>query len=263
MMGRVTSTSSYFHRIADGRYLPTERTGGAWNDGEIHVSPLGGLIAHVMELHRANTDDGKELARISFDILGFLAAEECVIRVETIRPGRTVELVEAEVTIAGRVAIRARAWFLSGSDTRAIAGGHPDPMPTPDETPLHSMTKSWPGGYVASLEVRATDPQPGRARAWLRSDTALVAEEDSSALANFIALVDTANGVSPRLAPDEWLFPNLDLTIHFHTQPRGPWVGLDMRQTVGPGGHGLTSSTLHDETGPVGQAEQILTVRPR
>jgi hypothetical protein len=30
---------------------------------------------------------------------------------------------------------------------------------------------------------------------------------------------------------------------------------------MGPTGLGLTSTTLHDERGPVGRAEQILTVR--
>jgi hypothetical protein len=32
--------------------------------------------------------------------------------------------------------------------------------------------------------------------------------------------------------------------------------------TIGANGVGLTSTTLHDERGPVGRAEQILTVRP-
>ena len=30
----------------------------------------------------------------------------------------------------------------------------------------------------------------------------------------------------------------------------------------GPTGQGLTSSVLHDESGPVGRAEQTLTIRP-
>ena len=35
------------------------------------------------------------VSRISFDILGFLADDVCEVRLETIRPGRTIELVEA------------------------------------------------------------------------------------------------------------------------------------------------------------------------
>ncbi|MFD5884348.1 thioesterase family protein [Streptomyces yangpuensis] len=85
---------------------------------------------------------------------------------------------------------------------------------------------------------------------------------ESSALASYLALVDTANGVAVQQDPTAWMFPNLDLTIHLHRQPRGPWTGLDTTVTFGPSGQGLTSSVLHDLDGPVGHAEQILTVRP-
>ncbi|KFF60269.1 thioesterase [Cryobacterium sp. MLB-32] len=257
---------AYFEPIAPGRYRPTEHAGGAWNADEIHFSPLGGLIVHAIDLHRAAKEGGvnsMELGRISFDILGFLAAEECEIQVETIRPGRTIELVEATVIIAGRPAVLARAWFIATADTTAVAGGEFVPMPSSDAAAPWSMSDTWPGGYVASLELKTiAPPLPGRTSAWLRSDIALVAGEPTSPHAAFIALVDTANGVAVRESPTEWMYPNLDLTIHLHRQPTGQWVGLDTTVTFGPAGHGLTSSVLHDEAGPIGRAEQILTVRP-
>jgi hypothetical protein len=74
--------------------------------------------------------------------------------------------------------------------------------------------------------------------------------------------VDTANGIAVRRSPREWMFPNVDLTIHLHRQPTGDWVGLDTTVIFGTGGHGLTSTVLHDVLGPVGQASQTLTVRP-
>lgn len=74
--------------------------------------------------------------------------------------------------------------------------------------------------------------------------------------------MDTANGIAVRRSPREWMFPNVDLTIHLHRQPTGDWVGLDTTVIFGAGGHGLTSTVLHDVLGPVGQASQTLTVRP-
>ncbi|WP_431278278.1 hypothetical protein [Leifsonia poae] len=110
--------------------------------------------------------------------------------------------------------------------------------------------------------MRAAEaPRPGRATAWLRTDSQLVGGEKVSRDAAFIALVDTANGVAVRRSPTEWMFPNLDLTIHLFRQPAGEWVGLDTTVTFGPAGQGLTSTELHDESGPVGRAEQTLTVR--
>jgi hypothetical protein len=67
-----------------------------------------------------------------------------------------------------------------------------------------------------------------------------------------------------RVDPGEWLFPNIDLTVHLHRDPLGGpehWVGFDTQVTFGREGVGLTSTTLHDEGGAVGRAEQILTLR--
>lgn len=255
---------AYFERLDGDRYRPTLHTGGAWNAAEIHFSPLGGLIVHAIDLHRAAQEpDSKQLGRISFDILGFLAADDCTISVETIRPGRTIELVEASVSIGGRTAVLARAWFIDVVDTTSVAGGAPAALPGPDALSPWPMDETWPGGYIDSIEVRPLRaPAPGRATAWLGTHTHLVAGENASSHASFIALVDTANGIAVRQPPTSWLYPNLDLTIHLYRQPEGSWVGLDTAVTFGPAGHGLTSSVLHDTTGPVGRAEQILTVRP-
>ena len=79
--------------------------------------------------------------------------------------------------------------------------------------------------------------------------------------AAFLSVVDTANGIAVRQDPREWMFPNVDLSVHLWRQPVPGWVGLDTTVVFGTGGVGLTSSTLHDVEGPVGRCEQILTVR--
>ena len=58
-------------------------------------------------------------------------------------------------------------------------------------------------------------------------------------------------------------FPNLDTTVHLFTQPRSDWIGYDTTVAFGAHGIGLTHTVLHDEHGPIGTAQQILTVRPR
>jgi hypothetical protein len=258
------SSRSYFERVGPDSFRPTVNAGGAWNATEIHFSPLGGLIVHAIDLHRQGSgSDDKQLSRISFDILGFLAAEDCSIHVETIRPGRTIELVQATVTIAGRTAVLARAWFISVIDTGAVVGGEPTALPSPEALDRWDLTQTWGGGWVASLEERTpTPPMPGRTTAWLRSELDLVAGETASPHARFVALVDTANGIAVRQSPSKWMFPNLDLTIHLYRQPEPRWVGLDTTVIFGPYGQGLTSTVLHDEVGPVGSAAQTLTVRP-
>lgn len=254
---------AYFEPLGDGVYRPAPASGGAWNDDEIHFSPLGGLLVHAMDQHRDDDGSGKALGRISFDILGMVPFDDCTIGVETTRAGRTIELVEAVAIVRGRRVATARAWFVSPVDTGAVAAGAPYRMPPSDAAQLWPMDEVWSGGYVASLEVRAVEPPlAGRARVWMRSSVDLVEDEVCSTHASYIALVDTANGIAVRENPSRWMFPNLDLTIHLHRQPVGEWIGLDTTVVFGPTGLGITSSVLYDASGAVGRAEQALTVRP-
>ncbi|WP_030231720.1 thioesterase family protein [Streptomyces sp. NRRL S-350] len=255
---------SYYQRTGEHSYKPTLQAQGAWHPDEQHFSPLGGLIVHAIDRYRAGRPgEGLALARISFDILGLIALEEFEITVETVRPGRTIELVEATVVLGGRAVVRARAWFLAELDTAAVAGTHDERIPAPEEFEPWAMDGEWGGGYIASVDVRRRGTAPGRAAAWISTAVELVAGEPSSPHASFVALVDTANGIAVRQSPAEWMFPNTDLTIHLHRRPEGRWTGLDTRVSFGPAGHGVTSTVLHDQNGPVGRAEQILTVRPQ
>ncbi|MFJ5302835.1 thioesterase family protein [Streptomyces sp. NPDC088350] len=260
----TTTPDSYYVRIDEHRYKPTVHASGAWDPDELHFSPLGGLVVHAIERERAaRPETGLVLARISYDILGRLALDECEIRVETVRPGRTIELVEAVVLVADRPVVRARAWFLATLDTSGVAGGADDRLTPPEGLDTWEMSALWPGGYIASLDVRPlAPPRPGRTTAWISTRHALVADEPGSPLASYLALVDTANGIAVRQPPTAWIYPNVDLTVHLHRQPRGNWTGLDTTVTFGPTGQGLTSTVLHDVDGPVGHAQQILTVRP-
>lgn len=258
------NTGSYYEPIDEYRYKPTAHAGGAWDTDEQHFSPLGGLIVHAIDLQlAARPDNGLVLSRISFDILGRLALDECEIRVETLRPGRTIELVEAVVLMADRPVVRARAWLLASGDTSSVAGGGADKLTPPQELASWPMASVWPGGYIASVDVRpVSPPQPGRTTAWISTDLDLVAGQTASPLASYIALVDTANGIAVRQPPTAWMFPNVDLTVHLHRRPEGGWTGLDTTVAFGPTGQGITSTVLHDVRGPVGHAQQILTVRP-
>ena len=256
--------ASYFERLGPRAFKPTDHASGAWRTDEQHFSPLGGLLVHAIEQSRAAERRPElVLGRVSFDILGKIDLDEFEIQVETLRAGRTIELVEATAVLSGRAVVRARAWFLASQDTSAVAGGAPDPLPVPEEAERSSGTSVWSGGYIASLDWwNAVAPTPGRATTWISTAVGLVGGEPASALASYIALVDTANGLSPRKDPREWMFPNVDLTIHLHRQPEGRWTGLDTSVVFGSGGQGLTSTVLHDVRGPVGRAEQVLTVRP-
>jgi hypothetical protein len=219
---------------------------------------------HHLERWRAeHADAGKVIGRLSIDILGRLGRGEIALGTRMVRPGRTIELLETTAVIAGRETLRARTWAMSVEETAQVAGTELSPLPGPDGLPGRDMAEVWTGGFIRSVSVRdAEPPRPGRARSWVRAEHPLVSGEEAGELATFLIPVDTANGIAVREHPREWMFPNLDLTIHLLRRPAGRWVGLDTTVSFGPTGQGLTSSVLHDEDGPVGSVQQSLTVRP-
>ena len=125
---RSTDRDSYFVRADAGRFRPTLHTGGAWSAAEQHFSPLAGLLTHAIDRFvAARGNDNRVIGRITFDILGTTAIDEFDVRVEVVRPGRTIELLEAVADARGRPFVRARAWRLQREDTAEVAGGEPVP----------------------------------------------------------------------------------------------------------------------------------------
>lgn len=252
---------AYYQPLGRGRFRSTEHAQGAWAAEHQHMAPVSGLLVRAIE--DCDPRDDLILSRVAFDILGVIPGGEVEVRARVIRPGRTIELVEAEMSAAGRVVVRATAWRLAATDTAAVAGGAVDPLPGPEQGLPWQGSAVWEGGFIRSLEFRVLPGwRPGRGRAWIRTDVDLVAGQPSSALARYAGLIDTANGIAVRADPTTMLFPNTDLTVHLVRAPVGPWIGLDTTVTFGPDGVGLTASVLHDISGPVGRAAQTLTLRP-
>ena len=253
----------YFERLDDRRFRATEEVSGAWDVRHQHIAPALGLMLHCVERDRdGRRTDGLRVGRLSCDILGTVPVDEVEIDVRVLRPGRTIELVEALLSHAGRGVVVLRAWLLQAGDTGELAGTPLPPLRPPAELGPWDPTTVWPGGFIASVEVRREQEEPGRARFWVRSRTTLLDGEPVSDLARFAALLDIANGMTVRVAPTEVAFPNIDLTAHLFEQPQGEWVGFDTSVSFGAHGLGLTSSVLHDERGPVGAMAQSLTLRP-
>lgn len=89
----------YFERLGDSRFRATPHTQGAWNPTEQHIAPSLGLLAHAVERDRDNRrDDRLPVTRLSYDILGTVPVAEVDVAVRVLRPGRSIELVEATMS---------------------------------------------------------------------------------------------------------------------------------------------------------------------
>ncbi|MDN5903593.1 MAG: thioesterase family protein [Corynebacterium casei] len=256
---------AYFIRKNENEFTATGAAGGAWNTEEQHIAPMMGLMTHLTELDHARRDvEGAMLpGRINVEILGTLSFDAFHIETEVVRPGRTIELVEAVCIQNGRPAVRMRTWFMSAADTASIAGTAFASIPGPNEEALPALGTDWGGGYVQSITGFRQQSEPGRGIAWWRTDTPLIEGETVSNLAYFMSLLDMANGVVVRENPRKVAYPNLDLTAHFFQLPDGPWLGTDTHVSFGASGIGETHSVIHDASGPIGTCSQILTIRRR
>lgn len=269
------TTIAYYHFIEreqqdDGvcvaRYQPTKHAQGAWNEHEQHMAPATGILTH--ELKRFAPQENMRIARVSLDILGLIPLDDFTITTRCIRPGKTIELIESVMSSRGRDCIIARAWRLLTQDTSAIAGLEDKRAPhTPEQLPAWDDMKGWPGGFINSVRLVAeADRRPGKGMIWITNDVEMIADETTCDVVHLLGMVDTANGVVPRLglglSAAEWMFPNTDLQIHMHRTPEGRWLGIEAVQQYGADGIGVTSSVLHDIKGPFGRSEQILTIRP-
>lgn len=247
-------------------YKPTIHAQGAWNEHEQHMAPATGIL--TQEIIAFAPHDNLRLARLGLDILGLIPLEEFTITTRCIRPGRTIELLEAVLSSGGRDCIIARAWRLHAQDTSSIAGIEDRVLDSrPEELTVWEEIKGWPGGYIESISMVAEPSRrPGKGVVWLTNDMDMVEGETTADIVRLMGMVDTANGVVPREGPDlsamNWMFPNTDLQIHMHRVPQGKWLGLEAVQQYGDDGIGLTSAILHDLKGPFGRSEQILTIRP-
>jgi hypothetical protein len=250
---------AFYVRLEGHRFVSTLHSQGAWQPGEQHLAPASGLV--MAEVERRLPSD-KLVSRASFDVLGVIHSGEFTIDVEVVRPGRSIELVEASMRHGNLTSIRARIWRLAATDTRQVQGTEWTRLPPPDAMPPLALSSIWSGGFVGSLEARQdVEARPGRGLSWIRTRYPLVEGEIDPPVAGFLKLVDTANGLVVRERPGGVFFANVDLTVHFFRQPEAGWIGLDTRVNFGPSGLGETFSVLSDSRGPVGTAAQSLTVR--
>lgn len=257
--------TAYFRRLSASAFEPTVHVEGAWNAAEQHVGPVLGLLAHLVEAdHAARRPDAPlVLARANYDILGVIPMEDFEVEMRVVRPGRTIELVEATLSHGGRPALTLRAWLLQTTDTVDVSGS---PLSSPrgvDEFPVWEVGDIWAGGAIHSIEMRRESLEVGRATCWMRPKVPLLADEPVSARARMLGIVDFANGIAARESPSKLLFPNVDLTASVLREPVGEWFCLDTATSYGTDGIGLTESVVSDTTGPVGTSTQTLTIRRR
>jgi hypothetical protein len=260
---RQTACMSFYRPLPDGRFLATTHTTGPWDARSQHGGPPSALLARAVE--QVAPRDDVMVARTTVEILGPIPVGEISVSARLVRPGRSVELVEASLSAQGREVARASAWRVRRVAGAEVPSRRPAPPALPPEEPP-VLPEGWVQGYLQAMDwrwARGHFGRPGPATVWGRMRHALVEGEEPTPLQRVLVLADSGNGASGELDPRRWWFINPELTVHLHREPVGEWVCLDAVTTLSEGGVGLATSVLSDSRGEVGVGAQSLYVGPR
>ncbi|MGV0678277.1 thioesterase family protein [Mycolicibacterium fortuitum] len=267
-------SDSYYELIDESdpigaKFRATDMARGTWSASIQHGAPVSALLVRALERceHRADT----RLSRVAIDLMGGVPSEgDLWVRAQLERPGRQIELVNAEMLALGpdgepRVVARASGWRMLQVGTEGIAHTGVEPLPPLEHARNRDMAKNWEPNYVHSVDWRwLTVPQaPGPGESWLKPTVDVVNGEAMTPLQRLFAVADDANGIGSKIDIRKWTFLNTDLVVHIHRVPDGEWIGIRADTNYGPDGIGTTVGTLFDLSGAVGAIQQSVLVRPR
>jgi hypothetical protein len=259
--------AAFYERDGD-LFAATELTRGPWDPGAQHAGPPSALLGYAIE--RLPEAEGFQVGRITFEILRSVPIAPVRVEARVARPGRRVQMFEAELSDGeGEALMRARAWGIRSGEIdvppEAIVRDEPPPPPEQGREVDFFPTEQ-EHGYHTAMEVRfvaGAFVEPGPATVWLRMRQPLVAGEEPTPLQRTLVVADVGNGVSASLDFRRFLFINVDLTVQLERMPVGEWICADAVTLPQPSGVGTAESLLSDRQGRIGRGLQTLLISER
>ncbi|GAC1333109.1 MAG: thioesterase family protein [Candidatus Dormibacteria bacterium] len=246
--------------------LPSPFAAGPWDAGALHGGSAGGLMTWAMEA--IEPDPEMPFARVTCEFLRPVPVAPLRVHARLARPGRRVQLIEAEVHHEDTLVCRATGLRIRAGDADLAPGLLPQlampPGPGTGRPP--GGIEAWGRGLIRWIDLRVVRGDlvtPGPAAAWLRYGGELVEGSAPTPLQRAVTAADFGNGLSGILDFNTHLYINPDLTVYLHRYPQGDWVGLDSTTWAHPHGIGLAESQLWDLQGPIGRSLQSLVVGKR
>ena len=253
-------SDAFYQQVDQHRFESSPLTAGPWSAEAQHAGPPSALLVRTLEQFEA--DPAVRLARLSVDVLGPVPVAPLDIEVHRIRPGRSVELLEATASVEGRPALVARGWRMRRTpEDFPTVGTHAGP-PVPDARQRGPMMSfAYGDGYLSVVDfsfVSGSGDELGPAEAWGRSRADLVEGEAMTGWQHTVVVADSASGVSMGTDPLTHPAINCDLMVSLHRDPEPGWVHLVTETTGSPGQGVLADTLLSDDRGRLGRSVQNL-----
>lgn len=251
---------SFYVRLDEETYEPTELTRGPWDAYAQHAGPPAALLGHVIE---DNGRQGMRIARITYDILRPVPLAPLRATATKVHVGRSVEIIEAALEANGRTVMRANALRIRAEEGAAPEHTDGRSIGHPEAAEENLIPMRFDVGYHTAMETRNVEGafhMPGPATIWFRMRHPLIDGVAVSPLDRVLIAADSGNGVSGVLSIKEYLYINPELTVHLSRYPTTEWVCLEAKTQITSDGVGLADTLLHDEQGPIGRGTQSLYV---
>lgn len=261
-----------YRRVGPLRFESSEYTRTGWNDTDQHGGPPSALLAHVIQ--QVDLPVPMHMSRITVSLMRPVPIAPLDVRTRTVRAGRRVAVVEAELAPAGSDDPIATAQAQLIRTTEVPLGDVPrPPFDAPGGPHAHPEAEDparWGGAsvtrfHIDGLEKRSIDrgwESMGPGRAWFRLLHDIVDGEEHLPTSAFVAVADTANGLSSVLDGDHWVWVNPDLTVAFSRPPNGEWTGMEAAADPQTHGVGLVHATAFDDEGTFGHVLQSQLLLP-
>ncbi|MCF2530704.1 thioesterase family protein [Yinghuangia soli] len=260
----VNAEEPFFVPLGAERYAASELTQGPWSLEQQHGGPPSALLAGRLE--RLAPRPELVPARLTVEFLGPVPVGEVRVAVRVVRDGRSVQLVAGELSVDGRVCLSAQLWRVRAAkvpglpEAAMVPSEVPGPVPAEPQGPLARRF-----GYGRALDWRFVSGSfryPGPATAWVRCGRPLVEGEVLGALERVVLVADTGSGIGAELDSRQFVWPNLDLSVHLMRVPVSEWLCLSSATELGDAGVGVARTQLFDEAGLFGSVAQSLFVAP-
>lgn len=261
-MSRVIEgpTPPCFYVAEGGAFLPTGLAASPWEQGKQNGVALGGLLTHLIE--QVPAPAAMTTARLTIDILSAADFRPTIGRARTVRDGRRIQMVEAELLTAERVVARATTLRVRKADTPVIAAAHTYPPPEA-VAPSDFMGEKAFGGSMETRLVQGGLRVAGPGMLWVRFGHEHVRGIALSPLVRTAILGDFGGGLGSEVDGAAWTYANLDIAVHLVREPVGEWLLIDARTSSAGLGVGRSDMILADRYGPFARAHQTLFIAPR
>ncbi len=250
-------------------FVPTAVAAGPWSEGAQHGGPPIGLAARAAEAEAEAL--GLRLVRLTVDLFRPVPMQPLAVRVERLRVGRRIALLQLSLVAGGEEASRAHALLLRPGELAANESCDVVPRGPEGIASVPLIPEEVRGarriGFAAAIEVRwvVHGGEPGTA-VWMRLPVALVGGEATTPLQQVATLSDFANATAT-IARRDWRpgrpgFINADSSLFVSRPPVGEWFCLRLDRVADQDGVGVVEIALFDAGGPLGRIVQSRLANP-